>query len=128
MIDYATAGDLLERLADVWTRFDGDDWVELFTDDVVDRRDPFGVPLVGHNAVRGELLAMAEIQEQVELTWERHWVVAPTILAAWHLGFVDRRTHDRVAVAGFVTLEIADDGRIERARWWSERRVTPAGG
>jgi len=128
MIDYATAGDLLDRLADAWARFDGDDWVALFTDDVVDRRDPFEAPLVGHNAVRSELLAMAEAQEQVELTWERHWVVEPTILAAWHMGFVDRRTHDRVTVAGFVTLEIAGDGRIERARWWTERRVIPAGG
>lgn len=128
MIDYATAGRLLDAMADAWVRFDGDGWVDLFTPDAVLQQDPFEPALIGHNALRADLLAAAEIEEQVEFTWERHWVVPPTILAPWRMSYVHRQSRARVSFAGFATLEIADDGRIARSHWWYYRHETTATG
>lgn len=125
-IDHAGAADLLERMAETRLTFDGDAWTDLFTDDSVLQQDPFEPPLVGHNALRADLLAAAEVEEQVEFTWERHWVVPPTILAPWRMSYVHRQSRARVSFAGFATLEIAEDGRIARSRWWYVRRDTPA--
>jgi ketosteroid isomerase-like protein len=126
-LDHAGAADLLDRFARAREAFDGDAWTELFTDDVEYREDPFEPPLVGKNAVRAYLNEAAERQEQVAFTVERHWVVDPTILLAFHAGYVQRSDRARVQVAGFMTLEIRD-GRIARLREWYHRRATPAAG
>jgi ketosteroid isomerase-like protein len=126
-IDYATGGELLERYGRAWQAFDGDAWVDLFTEDVEYHEDPFEPPLVGHNAVRAYLLEAAERQEQVAFTVERHWVVDPTVLAAWHAGYIRRADRTRVRLAGFMTLEMRD-GKIARLREWVHRRETPAAG
>lgn len=128
MIDYAAAGRLLDAMADARVGFDGDAWVDLFSEDAVLQQDPFEPPLVGRNALRADLLEAAESEEQVEFTWERHWVVPPTILAPWRMSYIHRQRRARVSFAGFATLEIAEDGRIARARWWYFRRETPARG
>jgi ketosteroid isomerase-like protein len=125
-IEYTAAGDLLERYGHAWETFDGDAWVELFTDDVEYHEDPFEPPLVGHNAVRAYLLKAAELQEEVSFTVERHWVVDPTILVAWHAGYIQRSDRAHVRLAGFMTLEIRD-GRIARLREWYHRRSSPTG-
>lgn len=127
-IDHAAASDLLERMAEARVSFDGDGWTGLFTDDAVLQRDPVDPPLVGHNALRADLLAASSIEEQVAFTWERHWVVPPTILAPWRMSYVDRRSRARVSLAGFATLEVAPDGRIARSRWWYFRHKTPTTG
>lgn len=127
-LDHAEAGDLLERYRLAWEGFDGDAWVDLFSEDVEYHEDPFEVPLRGHNAVRAYLLEAAASQEQVEVTIERHWVVGPTILAAWHASFIRRTGRARVRIAGFMTLEIGPDDRITRFREWWHRRETPATG
>jgi ketosteroid isomerase-like protein len=120
-IDHAFAETLLERFGAAWQSFDGDAWVDLFTDDVEFREDPFEPPLVGHNAVRAYLLEAAELQEQVDFTAERHWVVDPTILVAWHASYVARDNGATVRLAGFMTLEMRDR-RIGRLRKWVRRR------
>ena len=120
-IDHAGAETLLERFGAAWQAFDGDAWVDLFTDDAEFREDPFEPPLVGHNAVRAYLLNAAGLQEQVEFTAERHWVVDPTILVAWHASYVARDNRAAVRLAGFMALEIRD-GRIVRLRQWVRRR------
>ncbi len=120
-IDHAGAETLVERFGAAWQTFDGDAWVDLFTDDAEFREDPFEPPLVGHNAVRAYLLRTAELQEQVEFTAERHWVVDPTILVPWHSSYVARENRATVRLAGFMTLEIRD-GRIARLRQWVRRR------
>lgn len=125
-LDHATAGDLLERYAHAWQAFDGDGWTALFTEDAAYHEDPFEEPMVGHNALRAYLLGAAEAQEQVEMSVERHWVVGPTVLAAWHASYVRKPGRARVRLAGFMTLETADDGRIARFREWWHRRETPA--
>jgi ketosteroid isomerase-like protein len=121
-LDHAAGGDLLDAYARAWTDFDGDAWVALFSEDVEYHEDPFEPPLVGHNAVRAYLLQAAETQEQVEVTIERHWVVGPTVLAAWHASYVRRPTRERVRLAGFMTLETDADARITRFREWWHRR------
>ena len=125
-IDYAGAGDILDRYGRAWEAFDGDAWVELFTDDIEYNQEPFEPPLVGHNAVRAYLLEAAELQEEVSFTVERHWVVDPTILVAWHAGYIQRSDRARVRLAGFMTLEIRD-GKIAKLREWYHRRSTPGG-
>jgi ketosteroid isomerase-like protein len=125
-IDHAGAQSVIERFAAAWAAFDGDAWVDLFSEDVEFREDPFEPPLVGHNAVRAYLLQAAELQEQVDFTAERHWVVDPTILVAWHASYVARQDRATVRLAGFMTLEMRD-GRIARLRQWVRRRDGTAG-
>ena len=121
-LDYAAAGDLLERYGRAWETFDGDAWVDLFAEHAEYHEDPFEPPLVGHNAIRAYLLEASRSQDQVEFTVERHWVSGPTVLAAWHASFVRRPGGARVRVAGFMTLEVGADGRVDRFREWWHRR------
>lgn len=123
-LDYAFGGELLDRFAEARRTFDGDAWVDLFTPDAESCADPFEPPLAGHNQLRRELLEASEAVEQVEFAFERHWVVPPTILAAWRESHVHRRTRARIRLHGFLTLDVADDGRVRRARYWYNRRET----
>jgi ketosteroid isomerase-like protein len=125
-LDHAAATDLLERYGRAWESFDGDAWTDLFADDVEYHEDPFADPMVGHNAVRAYLLQAAERQQDVEFTVERHWVLPPTVLAAWHASYIRRSDRARVRLAGFMTLEIAGDGRIARLREWWHRLESAA--
>jgi ketosteroid isomerase-like protein len=126
VIDYAAAGELLEAYGAAWQAFDGDGWVALFSEDAEYHEDPFGSPLVGHNALRALLLAAAETQRDVDFTVERHWVSGSTVLAAWHASWTARADGRLVRSAGFMTAEIAADGRIGRLRrWWMD---APASG
>jgi ketosteroid isomerase-like protein len=124
-LDHPGAGDLLDRFARAWETFDGDAWADLFSEDVEYDEEPFEPALVGRNAVRAYLGEAAETQEQVEVTIERHWVVGPTILAVWHASFIRRSSRARVRLAGFMTLDVGDDGRVTRFREWWHRRETP---
>jgi ketosteroid isomerase-like protein len=119
MVGYAAAGDLLEAYGRAWQDFDGDGWVALFSEDAEYHVDPFGAPLVGHNAIRAYLLEASASQRDVEFTVERHWVSGETVLASWHVSFVRRSSGDTARMAGFLTAEVAPDGRIARFRqWW----------
>lgn len=119
MIGYATGGDLLEAYGTAWETFDGDAWVAIFTEDAEYHGDPFGVPLVGHNALRAFMLESAETQRDVDFTVERHWVSGSTVLAAWHASWTRRADGDLVRSAGFLAADVASDGRIGRFhQWW----------
>ena len=85
-------------------------------DDAEYHEDPFKPPLVGHNALRAYLLDASASQRDVEFTVERHWASGTTILAAWHVSFVRRATGNVVRMAGFLTAEMAADGRASRFR------------
>lgn len=125
MVDYAAAGEVLEAYGHGWEAFDGDAWVAIFTEEAEYHEDPFGEPLVGHNALRAYLLDAAASQRDVEFTVERHWVSGPTILAAWRATFTRRESGRLVRMAGFLTAEAAPDGRISRFREWT--RYGPEG-
>jgi ketosteroid isomerase-like protein len=127
-LDHASGGDLLDRYRRAWETFDGDAWTNLFTEDAEYHRDPFEPPMVGSNTLRAYLLQMAGSQDQVEMTVERHWVVGATVLAAWHASYVSVPSRARVRLAGFMTLDVSDEGRISRLREWWHRRETPAAG
>ena len=120
MIDYAAAGDVLEAYGGAWEAFDGDAWVAIFSHDAEYHEDPFGEPIVGHNALRAYLLDASASERDVEFTVERHWVSGPTILAAWRSTFTRRASGRLVRIAGFMTAEIAPDGRIARFREWTK--------
>ena len=120
MIDYAAAGELLEAYGRAWEGFDGDAWVALFTEDAEYHEDPFRAPLVGHNALRAYLLEAARTERDVVFTVERHWVSGVTVLAAWHAAFVRVEGGAHVRLAGFLTAEVATDGRISRFREWTQ--------
>ena len=126
MIDYAAAGDLLDAYGAAWAAFDGDGWVAIFTEDAEYHEDPFSEPLVGHNALRAYLLHEAEAKRDVDLTVERHWVSGSTVLAAWHASWIARADGRSVRVSGFMTAEVADDGRISRFHEW--RLTAPSRG
>ncbi|MFL5642246.1 MAG: nuclear transport factor 2 family protein [Chloroflexota bacterium] len=119
MIGYADAGAWLEAYRAARETFDGDGWVALFTDDAEYHGDPFGEPLVGHNALRAFLLESAEAQRDVDFTVERHWVSGSTVLAAWHASWAGRTDGRLVRSAGFMTADIADDGRASDFHAWS---------
>ena len=125
MIDYAAAGEWLEAYGRAWETFDGDAWVAIFSDEAEYHEDPFGVPLVGRNALRAYLLEASASQRDVEFTVERHWVSGDTILAAWHATFTRRASERLVRMAGFMTAEVGPDGRISRFREWT--RYGPEG-
>jgi ketosteroid isomerase-like protein len=125
MIDYAAAGELLEAYGHAWETFDGDSWVAIFTEDAEYHEDPFGAPLVGHNALRAYLLDASSSQRDVEFTVERHWVSGTAVLAAWRATFTRQASGRLVRLAGFMTAEVASDGRIARFREWA--RYGPEG-
>ena len=126
MIGYAEAGAWLEAFGAAWEAFDGDAWVALFGDEAEYHGDPFGEPLVGHNALRAFLLESAETQRDVDLTVERHWVSGSTVLAAWHASWTGRTDGRLVRSAGFMTADLADDGRAGSVHQWS--MLAPSGG
>jgi ketosteroid isomerase-like protein len=119
MVEYASAGDLLEAYGRAWETFDGDAWVAIFTEDAEYHGDPFGAPLVGHNALRAFMLESAETQRDVAFTVERHWVSGSTVLAAWHASWTSRADGRVVRSAGFMTADVGPDNRISRFHeWW----------
>jgi hypothetical protein len=71
------------------------------------------------------LLDASASQRDVEFAVERHWVSGPTILAAWRATLTRRASGRLVRMAGFMTAEIARDGRIARFREWT--RYGPEG-
>ena len=127
MIDYATGGQLLDAYGRAWAAFDGEAWVAIFTEDAEYHGDPFGEPLVGHNALRAFLLESAEAQRDVDFTVERHWVSGSTVLAAWHASWTRRTDGGRARAAGFFAADVASDGRISRLREWRMMAPTSAG-
>ena len=127
-IGYAEAGDLLAKFVRACETFEGDLAVSLFSDDAEYHEDPFSPPLIGHNAIRALWLATAATRDQVELTIERHLVSGDTVVAIWHLSYVDRELGGRRRVAGIMVLETRR-GAIGRLRpWWQERRADTVGG
>ena len=127
-LDHAAAADLLERYRRARESFDGDAWTALFTEHAEFHADPFEPALVGRNAIRAYLLDAAGREDQLEFTVERHWVIERTVFAAWHASYVQRSDRARIRLAGFLTMEIADDGLIAQFREWVHRReARPAG-
>lgn len=123
-LDHADAGALLDRFAAARSAFDGDAWVDLFTTDAEWHASPFDPVVTGSVELRRMLLEASEREEQVEFTFERHWVVPPTVLAPWHSSHVDRRDRARVRRAGFATFEVDGNGRIRVVRMWAVRAPT----
>ena len=126
-LTYAAAHDLLEAYRNARTTYDGDAFTGLFADEAELTLDPFTPPLAGHNALRAYLLDAAASQRDVEFTVERHWVSGTTVLAAWHATFVRQPGGKYARLAGFLTAEMAADGRASRFRQWTVHAPETAG-
>lgn len=127
MIDYATVGEWLAAYGRAWQTFDGDAWVALFSEEAEYHEDPFGSPLVGHNALRAYLLEASAEERDVEFTVERHWLSGTTGLAAWHASYVREPGGQHARLAGFLTAEFAADGRVDRFREWTVQAPESSG-
>ena len=97
----------------------------MFTDDAEYHADPFAPPMVGHNAIRAYWLDGSRTTGDVEFVPERHWVSGDTVLAAWHASYVETRHPRRGCTwSGFMTWELAPDGRIAKLREWTLQAPT----
>jgi ketosteroid isomerase-like protein len=126
-VSYAAGYDLLEAWVRARSRYDGDAFVALFSEDAQLVLDPFAPPLAGHNALRAYLLAAADAERRYDLAIERHWVSGDMVLAAWHASW--NRLEDGAVVrqAGFLSAEVGGDGRIGRLKHWTVTREHLAG-
>lgn len=110
--------DVLARFKQAREGRDPDLMLELCAADVEYRADPFDPPLRGALALREHWNRIAAEQVHVDFDAERVWVVGRTVLASWHGAFTRRASGVRVRVRGFSTMELDDDGLIERMREW----------
>ena len=74
-IDYAGAGDILDRYGRAWEAFDGDAWVELFTDDIEYHHEPFEPPLVPFGVFLAPAAMLALLWGQSLIDWYLHGVM-----------------------------------------------------
>jgi ketosteroid isomerase-like protein len=125
-VDYATAGTMLETFGRAWQTFDGDLIVSMFTEDAEYHADLFAAPMVGHNAIRAYWLDGYATTGDVEFVPERHWVSGDTVLTAWHASFRETASGDVVRLVGFMTWDLAADGRIAKLREWTVQAPTGA--
>jgi ketosteroid isomerase-like protein len=126
-ITYAEGHDLLRALVLARTRYDGDGYTALFTEDAQVVLDPFLPPLAGHNDLRAYLLAAADAERYYDLAVERHWVSGDAVLAAWHASWNRTADQAKVRQAGFLSAEVGGDGRIVRLKQWTVTREVLAG-
>ncbi len=115
--------DLLATWKHGWEGRLPDVIVDLFADDAEYFSQPFGEPLIGVNAIRGYWNEIAAGEAHVEFDAERVWVSGRTVLASWHAAHTRRASGERVRVHAFMTLEIDDEGLIQRLRQWPVERV-----
>ena len=126
-ITYAHGHDLLEAFVRARAGYDGEAFTDLFAEDAQVSPDPFAPPLAGHNALRAYLLAAANAEHHYDMAIERHWVSGDTVLAAWHASWNRQADEVKVRQAGFLALEVGNDGRIMRLRMWTVTREPLAG-
>jgi ketosteroid isomerase-like protein len=110
--------DVLARFKRARERRDPDLMLELCSEDVEYRVDPFEPPLRGALAVREHWNRLAEEQMRVDFDAERIWVAGRTVLASWHGAFTRRVSGVRVRMRGFSTMELDDAGLVMRLREW----------
>lgn len=120
---HGDAQDLLAEFKRGWEERRPGLIVDLFADDADYRAEPFSEPLLGANAIRERWNEMCATQVHVEFDAERIWVSGTTVLASWHAAYTRRATAERVRAHGFMTMELAADGRVQRFRQWPVERV-----
>ena len=120
---HGDAQDLLAAFKRGWEQRDPEAILELFAAQADYRAEPFIEPLVGANAIRALWNDIAAQQVHVEFDAERIWVNASTVLASWHAAYTRRRTAERVRAYGFMTMELNDEGLVQRFRQWPVERV-----
>ena len=90
--------------------------------------DPFEPSLTDGNAIRAWWNEIAATRAQQEFDAERIWVSGRAVLASWHGAYTASATSERVRVRGFITLELDDQGLVERLRLWAIPRTVGVDG
>src|SRR5687768_17503934 len=131
MPDPLTPGDgqdVLARLKRALEKRDPDLGMELFAPAADVKPDPFEPSLTDPNAIRAWWNAIAVSRANQEFDAERVWVAARTVLASWHGAYTAAASSERVRVRGFITLELDDQGLVERLRLWAISRTVGVDG
>lgn len=115
--------DLLAAYKRACERRDPEASLVLYATDAEHRANPFDDAVVGANAIRQMWNDVAAGQANVEFDAEHLWVVGSTVLTSFHGAYTDRETTERVRIRGFMTIEVNDDGLIQRLRQWPASRV-----
>lgn len=110
--------DLFARFKRAWEKRDVDAMLDLFSTEAEYRTDPFTPALQGATAIREHWNAVAAEQAHVEFDAERVWVSGRTVLGSWHAAHTERRTSARIRTRAFSTIELDDEGLIDRMRHW----------
>jgi len=126
MVTQPQAQDLLDAYKRALERLDVDLALSLYGEDADLRDDPFESPCTGLLEIRARWNNLAAARTNVEMDFERSWVVGDTILASWHGAQTDRRTAERFRQRGFLFFDLDADGLVRRERrWMLERAVGP---
>lgn len=120
--------DLLAAYKHAREARDPDAAMELFSDDIEYRFDPFEPSLRGRVEVREYWNALAATQLEVEFDAETVWVVGRTVLCDWHAGYDEPGIDVRIRARGFLTMELDDAGRVHRVHEWTLTRPSDMGG
>lgn len=115
--------DVLARYKRAWESRDPEAAVALYAEEGEHRSNPFRDPHRGSNAIREMWNDIAATEAHVEFDAERIWVSGRAVLASWHGAYTDRTSGERVRMRGFMTVELNDDGHIERLREWPLSQV-----
>ncbi len=115
--------DLLAAYKRACERRDPEASLVLYAKDAEHRANPFQDAVVGANALRQMWNDIAASQANVEFDAEHVWVVGATVLTSFHGAYTNRETTERVRVRGFMTIEVNDDGLIQRLRQWAVSSV-----
>ncbi len=110
--------DIAARFERAHTSRDPNELLDLVAEHVEYHPDPFGAPLRGRIEVRAYWNDIVERRTAVTFEIERVWVVARTVLCSWHGGYAGEGTPGRVAAAGFLVVDLDDEGLIGRVREW----------
>ena len=120
---HGDAQDLLARYKRAWERRDVELAMELFTDDAEFRFDPLEPALEGANAIRGWWNETVAGIAHVDFDAERIWLSGDTVLASFHAAWTEQSGAGRIRSRGFLTFELAPDGRVHRFREWSRGKT-----
>ena len=120
--------DVLARLKRALEKREPDLGVALFAPAADVKPDPFEPSLTDANAIRAWWNQIAATRAQQEFDAERIWVSGRAVLASWHGAYTVSATSERVRVRGFITLELDDQGLVERLRLWSIQRTVGVDG
>jgi hypothetical protein len=125
MPDPLTPGDgqdAVARLKRALEKRDPDLGVDQFSPVFDFKPDPFEPGISDANGLRAWWNDIVASRAHQQFDAERVWVSGRTVLASWHGAYTVAATAERFRERGFITIELDDDGLVERLRLWPTAR------